>query len=447
MSQNHFDVVIVGAGISGTALFYELAAFSDVSRVALLEKYDSVAGLNSKGRCNSQTIHCGDIETNYTPEKAKKVARIAKMPVRYALKHGYNEKFMFSHQKMVLGVGDEEVARLTARYEAFKEIYPYLELYTREDLKSIESNVVFDENGGERPENIIAMGTRNGQYTTMDFGAIADSLVKNALNLAPGYELALNCEVLDIKKAGDVFYLKTSDARDISADYVVVDAGAHSLYFAHKMGYGLNFSTLPVAGSFYFAKKRFLNGKVYMMQNDKLPFAALHGDPDILADGNTRFGPTALVIPKLERYHGNSSVLDFLACLKFDKNIFEVFKNLLKDDDIRSYILRNFLFEVPFINKIEFAKDARKIVPSLRDDDLVYAKNFGGVRPQVIDRASKKLELGEGRIDTNEGVVFNMTPSPGATSCFETARADLEKICEFLGKNFDKDKFNDEFFD
>ena len=46
MSQNHFDVVIVGAGISGTALFYELAAFSDVSRVALLEKYDSVAGLN-----------------------------------------------------------------------------------------------------------------------------------------------------------------------------------------------------------------------------------------------------------------------------------------------------------------------------------------------------------------------------------------------------------------
>ena len=28
----------------------------------------------------------------------------------------------------------------------------------------------------------------------------------------------------------------------------------------------------------------------------KLPFAALHGDPDILENGKTRFGPTALSI-------------------------------------------------------------------------------------------------------------------------------------------------------
>ena len=37
-----------------------------------------------------------------------------------------------------------------------------------------------------------------------------------------------------------------------------------------------------------------------------------------------------------------------------------------------------------------------------------------------------------------------MTPSPGATSCFERARLDLKQICEFLGKNFDEQKFNDE---
>ena len=32
MRQKHFEVVIVGAGISGTALFYELAAFSYIKR-------------------------------------------------------------------------------------------------------------------------------------------------------------------------------------------------------------------------------------------------------------------------------------------------------------------------------------------------------------------------------------------------------------------------------
>jgi malate dehydrogenase (quinone) len=68
------------------------------------------------------------------------------------------------------------------------------------------------------------------------------------------------------------------------------------------MGFGHNLGCLPVAGSFYMTQKKLLNGKVYMIPNPKLPFAALHGDPDILADGNTRFGPTALVLPKLERF-------------------------------------------------------------------------------------------------------------------------------------------------
>ena len=66
------------------------------------------------------------------------------------------------------------------------------------------------------------------------------------------------------------------------------------------------------------------------------------------------------------------------------------------------------------------------------------------MRPQVINKQTKRLELGEGRITTQDGIVFNMTPSPGATSCFETARLDLKQICEFLGKNFDEQKFNDE---
>ena len=445
MKQKHFEVVIVGAGVSGAALFYSLAAFSDIKRVALLEKYEGVATLNSHGTCNSQTVHCGDIETNYTFEKAKRVCKVAKMPVNYALKQGFAGKFMFAHQKMALGVGEAEAAKIRARFEKFREIYPYLELYEKSDLKNIEPCVVLDERGGERPEEIAAMGVRNGQYTTMDFGALANSMVKNAAQIGgEGYETSLNCRVLDIKKVGDTFYLKTSDEQSISADYVAVDAGAHSLFLAQKMGYGLHLSTLPIAGSFYLTKKRLLNGKVYMVQNDKLPFAALHGDPDILADGNTRFGPTALVLPKLERYHGNASFFEFLECLKLDKTIAEIFAGLLKDKDIRDYVLRNFVFEIPWINKKEFVKDARKIVPSLREDDVYYAKNFGGVRPQVINKQTKRLELGEGRITTQDGIVFNMTPSPGATSCFETARLDLKQICEFLGKNFDEQKFNDE---
>ncbi len=79
-----------------------------------------------------------------------------------------------------------------------------------------------------------------------------------------------------------------------------------------------------------------------MIQNPKLPFAALHGDPDVLAEGNTRFGPTALVLPKLERYK-NGTYLDFWKTLQLDGKVISALWKLLKDSDIRNYIFRNFI--------------------------------------------------------------------------------------------------------
>ena len=168
MTEKHYEVIVVGGGISGAALLYELARYTDIKNIALVEKYEGLATLNSRGTANSQTVHCGDIETNYTFEKAQKVRKTANMIVKYGLQHGYNEKFMFAGQKMAMGVGDIEVEAITKRYEEFKVLYPYLEFYTKEDLKEIEPKIIFDENGNERPENVVAMGVKSGVYTTVD---------------------------------------------------------------------------------------------------------------------------------------------------------------------------------------------------------------------------------------------------------------------------------------
>ena len=127
--------------------------------------------------------------------------------------------------------------------------------------------------------------------------------------------------------------------------------------------------------------------------------------------------------------------------------IAKIFINLLKDSDIRNYVLRNFVFEIPYLNKREFAKDAQKIVPSITAADIIYAKGFGGIRPQVLNKKTGRLELGEGRIATNDGIAFNMTPSPGASSCFETARVDMLAIGEYLKCNINMDKFNAELIE
>lgn len=448
MEEKHYEVVVIGGGITGAALLYELARYTDIKNIALVEKYEGIATLNSKGTANSQTIHCGDIETNYTFEKAKKVKRTADMVVKYGLQYGYQNKFMFANQKMAMGVGEREVDIIKERFEIFKELYPYLELFDKEKLKEIEPKIVFDENGNERPENIISMGVQKEVYTTINYGAMAISLTENAKKQEnKTCDIFLNTEVLNITHIGDKFFLRTRNNMAISANFVVVDAGAHSLWLAHRMGYGKNMGCISMAGSFYLTKQHLLNGKVYMVQNPKLPFAALHGDPDILADGCTRFGPTALALPKLERYKGLKSVPEYFQTLNFSKEVVQILWDLIKDSDIRNYVFRNYLFEIPEIGKKLFVEDAKKIVPSLKTEDIYYAKGFGGVRPQVLNRTEKKLMLGEASIDTEKGIIFNMTPSPGATSCLGNAERDVKKVCAFLNKTFDEQKFTAELVD
>ena len=444
MNEKHYEVVIVGGGISGAALFYELAKYSTAKNICLLEKYEDLATLNSKGTSNSQTIHVGDIETNYTLAKAKITKRTAKMIEKFCLQYNLQEKIMFKHQKMALGVGEKEVEFITKRYNEFKEVFPYLELWDKEKLRELEPKLVYadKEQTKDRPEPIIAMGAKD-QYTTVDFGAMTKELAKAGQNAdaSKTTDIFFNSEVEEIEKVGNKYKLTTVNGTVYTADFVVVNAGAHSLYLAHKMGYGKHMGSLSMAGSFYITNGEFLNGKVYMVQNDKLPFAALHGDPDILENGKTRFGPTALALLVLERYKGGKSFFQCLKTMNFDGSIMKIFWDLLKDSDIRNYVFKNFLFEVPGINKGLFVKDARKIVPSLSVDDLEYAKGFGGVRPQVLNKTEKKLMLGEASISNGDGIIFNMTPSPGATSCLGNAERDIKVVCDYLKLEFNEAQF------
>jgi malate dehydrogenase (quinone) len=438
-----YEVLIIGGGVSGSALFYELSRYTDLKKIALLEKYEEVATLNSNATSNSQTIHCGDIETNYTLQKAQKVKQTAKMVEKYCLQYGYENKIMFKHQKIAIGIGYKECSFIRKRFEEFKSLYPYLELYDKKKLEELEPLLIKDKNGNQRDEEIVGMGAID-EYTTVNFNKLSHSFIKNTKNNKEiKADIFFESKVDTITKTNDIFTVTTKNKKVYNAKMIIVNAGAHSLYLAHKMGYGLEYGQIPMAGSFYKSNKRILNGKVYMVQNPKLPFAALHGDPDITLNEQTRFGPTALVLPKLERYK-SGTFIEFVKTLRFDTNVFKIFLDLLKDRDTRKYIIRNFLFEIPYFGKIAFLKDARKIIPSLATSDIEYAKGFGGIRGQVLDKKNQKLILGEISIDTKNGIIFNMTPSPGATSCLGNALRDVELICSYLDKKFDREKFNKE---
>ncbi len=109
-------------------------------------------------------------------------------------------------------------------------------------------------------------------------------------------------------------------------------------------------------------------------------------------------------------------------------------------------MFKNMLFEIPFIRKWLFLKDVRKIVPSLKLGDLKFANKVGGIRPQLIDKDNCTLLMGEAKIDTGNGSIFNMTPSPGGTSCLENAEIDLRTIAKYLGANIDESTLQTDLF-
>ncbi|GHC18685.1 FAD-dependent oxidoreductase [Aidingimonas halophila] len=440
-SSSTYDVLIVGGGVSGTALLYELARYTDLKAIGLIEKYDHVAIVNSHGRNNSQTIHCGDIETNYTLEKAKVTKRTAGMVVNFATKlpPEKRDRIVYKYPKMVLGVGDHECNFLRNRFTTFKELFPGMKLLERDDIAELEPKLV---EGRHPDEPIVALGSTN-EYSAVNYTTLSEAFVdqaqQNAEEKGMTCDLHLSTTVGKIEKDGDLFKVHTPNKGTLSARYVVVSAGGHSLLFAHQMGYGLDKSCLPMAGSFYFTPK-VLNGKVYTVQNENLPFAAVHGDPDVLVEDKTRFGPTALMLPLLERYNIRTFG-EFLRVLRLDKRVIKALWDLMKVRDIRRYILKNFLFEVPWLRERLFLKDIKKIVPSLTVKDVSFAKGFGGVRPQLIDKEKQKLVMGEAKINPGTGIVFNMTPSPGGTSCLGNAEKDMYLAQEFLGFTIDKEAF------
>ena len=307
----------------------------------------------------------------------------------------------------------------------------------RQEIAQLEPKVL---EGRPADEEVTALFTDEGY--TVDFHKLSQSFAQRSDSRSA--RILRSTKVTEIQRRSNGHYqIKTQSAegeQTLIAKTVAVTAGAHSLLFAKSMGYGQDYALLSVAGSFYLAPEM-LNGKVYTVQLKKLPFAAIHGDPEVHNSNQTRFGPTAKVLPMLER-HNYATVLEYFRTAGLSIAAFLSFFNILSDWTVLRYILLNFIYDIPFIGKRLFIGKVRQIVPSITLKDLTFAKGYGGVRPQIVNLKTRQLELGEAKI-LGDRILFNITPSPGASTCLQTAQGDAERLVNFLGKgyHFDQERF------
>src|SRR3989344_3417887 len=413
--DDNYDVAIIGGGITGTALAYILSKYTTIKKIVLIEKCSSIAQVNSRTSSNSQTLHFGDIETNYTKEKAVIVRDGAQMVKRFVEQHrAINQKLYRKTKKMVIAVGSAECAQLEQRYAEIKQLFPKLQRLNNDAIAKIEPSLTEG-----RKEELLALCSDDGY--AINYQKLAETFVCEGRA-----ETLLNTTVKKITKS-DTYHIKT-ERGIIDAAVIVVSAGAYSLHFAQMLGYGKEYALFPCAGDFYYGKN-LLKNKVYTFQIKGIPFAAVHGDPDVEHPEITRFGPTALVVPWLEK-RNILSALYLLPYLRW-RTIKTLIK-ALKEKGLRKFILRNFRYYLPF-GKYAYIKALRKIIPNLKGSDIKKDKTAGGLRPQVMDIVKQKLVMGEVKI-TGDNIIFNITPSPGASICLKNAEQDAIDIIRFFGK-------------
>lgn len=429
------DVLVVGWGVSGGAVAWALAHASNVKNIAAVEQYAKPGSVNSNPRNNAQTSHDGSTETNYSLAKALKVLAAAKM-LRAYLDARPSLTLWRKRHRMVLAVGDKEVGELEARFKEFAPHYPDIRLVYGDELRQLEQKVM----KGRDPEEEVAAIVSSEGYI-VDYQELAKKFLEDTLSRDPEMSVRFNTQVEMIARDSDGTHIVTTNKGVIRAKVLVVAAGAWSLYFAQMLGEGNDYGILPIAGSFYSAGKQ-LNGKVYRVQQEGLPFAAPHGDPDILDMEDTRFGPTTKFLPMLERFNYKTAGGYFRIYLRSPLRGFFAAMRILFGRGILGYEIKQWLYDLPWIGPALFLRELRTIVPSLRYCDITLRRGAGGIRPQIVDLKTGELIFGNVLIES-PNALFMTTPSPGASVCLANAKEIAQKVVCMLGgdAHFDEEAF------
>lgn len=460
------DVAIIWWWVTWSSLAYTLTAFTDVKKVVQLEKESSLGAVNSKSTHNSQTLHEGNIESNYNRAKAEKVSKKANILKKYLSNVLPADSDVYAkHHKMLIAVGDKEVQTLKDRYETIKDIFPEDRVLTWEEIAQYEPLVM---KWRKTNENVVAHFSPD--WYTVDFGKLSSSFIEQAQKTKQDVlDVLTNACVDTIEHVDWCYYVTLKDWRTIKSKALVVAAGWHTplllkefhkKYPAVPFKYGDgstelsvdDFSILSVAWSFFNTYKKWLNGKAYTMQDLDLPFAAIHWDPEVHNSNITRLGPTAIWIPKLERYK-KWGMSEYFKVFEVSNKALAALWSVLSKNDWKTfkYLWKNMMYELPYIGKRLFVKEARKIIPTLTAADIDKARGVGWTRPQMMNttKTDKKwLDFGEAKFTTlDNSALFTITPSPGATTCLWNAYNDVQAILKsFNGEyTFNKEAFEEMF--
>jgi (S)-2-hydroxyglutarate dehydrogenase len=396
------DVTVVGGGILGLAVAYQLLVTRPALRVAVIEKEDDV-GLHQTGR-NSGVVHSG---IYYRPGSLK--ARLC-LEGRAEL-----ERFAQEHAipfrrpgKLLVAVDQRELSWLEALRErgTANGIRGVGELGPAE-IRDLEPHVV----------GLRALTVPTTAVT--DFRLVASALASEVR--AREGRLHLGVEVLEVRAGWGEWAIQTSRGR-IGSRLLVNCAGLFADRVASMADARIGERILPVKGSYRSLVgdgSRLVKGLVYPVPDPSLPFLGIHLTRGV--DDAVLAGPTNVLAWTREAYR------------RWPPHPVEVARTLTGRNFLRFCSrrlgsgLRDLLRDP---SDAAFLRSCRRFVPEIEASHL--GPGPVGVRAQAVSRAGKLLD--DFRIVERPGSVHLVNaPSPAATSSLAIGKMIASMCSRALG--------------
>lgn len=246
-----YDVIIIGAGVTGCATAYELSKYN--TNVLLLEKENDVSMGTTKA--NSAIIHAG-----YDPDPGTDMAK-------------YNVKGNEMIRNMVadLDVPFQQIGSLVVAFSE-EELGTLKDLYDRGVVNGVPDMEIWDEAKLKAEEPNIASEAKGalfaptaGIISPWDFAlAMAEVAVKN------GVELKLNTKVENIEKV-DGGYKVTTNNGTYEAKFICNAAGVQADQISEMVN-EKKFTITPNKGEYYLLDKsqgELVNHVIFQCPNAK----------------------------------------------------------------------------------------------------------------------------------------------------------------------------------
>jgi len=392
------DVLIIGGGIVGLSIARELQR-RGVHSITVLEK-ESRLGVHASGR-NSGVLHAGLYYASDTL-KAKTCARGARLMREYATARHIR---MQPTGKVIVSSGPEERESMEALFERAVKNGIRVERINAARLKELEPAAYAQDGALYSPDT-----------ATIDSMAVLESLRRDLLS--DGFIVLLSEPLLAIDASARIART-THD--EWNYQHLLNASGLYADRWAHAMDVGLQYSLLPFRGGYHKLASPIadqIRGLIYPVPDPRLPFLGVHFTRTV--DGDVLVGPTAEPALGRENYSGLSG----LAWRELPTLLKHLSGMLIKN---RNGLWTHVKSEMGKRMPGGFYRCARRLVPSLRPEDLIPGAKVG-LRAQLLNLRTMQLVM-DFVIESGPGSTHILNSvSPAFTASFAFAEMAADRI-------------------